>query len=115
MNPWAILAALILVGSMTGGAYYQGRKDGESKIIAQEAREQEIAKKATDAALQATAEAIAKIKVQHRTVTQEVERHVIETPIYRDPDCKHDAHGLQLINAALTGAKAQPASSGVMP
>lgn len=113
MSPWAILAALLLVGSMTGGAYFQGRKDGEARIVAQEAREQELAQKATDAALIATAEAIAKIKVKHQTITNEVQHEVSERVVYRD--CAHTPNGLQLINAALTGSKAQPASGVGLP
>jgi hypothetical protein len=116
VNPWLILAAIGLVVALTGGAYYQGRQDGEAKIVAQESREREIAAEAVDAALNTSAQAIAAIKVQHRTITQEVERHVIESPVYRDPGCRHDADGLRNINAALTGApRPEPAGSGVVP
>lgn len=116
MNPWLILAAIGLVGALTGGAYYQGRQDGEAKIVAQEAREREIAAGAVDAALNASAQAVAAIKVQHRTITQEVQRDVIEKPVYRDPGCVHDADSLRRINAALTGAaRPEPAGSGGVP
>jgi hypothetical protein len=84
--------------------------------VAQEAREREIAAEAVDAAINASAQAISAIKVQHRTITQEVERDVIEKPVYRDPGCRHDADSLQRLNAALTGAaRPEPAGSGVVP
>jgi hypothetical protein len=116
MNPWLILAAAIALAGLTGGAYVKGREDGENKIVAQEAREREIAAEAVDAANAAAASAISAIKVQHRTITNEVQRDVIEKPVYRDPACKHDADSLQRINAALTGtAPASAAGGGVVP
>lgn len=116
MNPYALLGIVLAVGAMTGGAYWQGRNDGENKIVAQQAREDAIAATATAAATDAAASAISKIKVQHRTITQEVQRDVIEKPVYRDPGCKHDADSLRSINAALTGAaRPEAAGSGVVP
>ncbi len=116
MNPWALLGIVLAVGGMTGGAYWQGRQDGEAKIVAQEAREREIAAEAVDAANTAAAQAIASIKVQHRTITQEVQRDVLEKTVYRDPDCRHDAGSLQRINTAITGAaQASAVGSGVLP
>jgi len=110
MTPYIALAALAIVGALTGGAYYQGRKDGENKIIAQEAREEQLALKAADAAASAAAQAISRIKVQHRTITQEVQREVIQVPAYRD--CRHDPSVMRNINAAISG---QAASGGVVP
>lgn len=116
MNPWAILGAVLLVGALVGGAYRQGREDGEARIVAQEAREREIAAEAVDAANAAAAQAISAIKVQQRTITQEVQRDVLEKTVYRDPGCKHDADSLRRINAALTGAAGpEPAGGGVVP
>jgi hypothetical protein len=116
MNHWLILGLFVAAGALGGGAYWQGRQDGEAKIVAQEAREREIAAEAVDAALNVSAQAIAAIKVQNRTITQEVQRHVIERPVYRDPDCKHDADSLRSINEAITGrAQPEPAGSGIVP
>ncbi len=101
---------------MVGGAYMQGRKDGENKIQSQQAREETIARAAADSAASAAAAAISAIKVQHRTITQEVQRDVLEKTVYRDSDCRHDADSLRRINAALTGAsQPEPAGSGVLP
>ncbi len=114
MNPWLILAGLVLAAALTGGAYRQGREDGEAKIEAQQARENSIAAKATEAAASAAARAISAIKVQNRTITQEVQREVIDRPVYRD--CLHSPDQLRNINAALTGASVpEPAGSGVVP
>lgn len=113
MNPWALLAMLVAVGGMTGGAYWQGRQDGEAKIVTQQVREEAIAKRAIDAATSAAAVAISKIKVQRTTIQNEVQREVSERVVYRE--CQHSSEQLQRINAALTGIGAEPAGSGLVP
>lgn len=114
VNPYAILAALALCGAMVGGAYWQGRKDGAAGEIATRAREDKAREQTREAAIQGAAQAISTIKVQHRTITQEVQREVLVQPQYRD--CAHSPDGLRNINAALTGAaQAQPAGVGVVP
>lgn len=116
MNPYALLGIVLAVGALTGGAYWQGRNDGENKIVAQQAREDAIAAKAIESAASAAAVAISQIKVQHRTVQQEVQREVLVQTQYRDPGCMHDANSLRNINAAITGkAWAEPASGVVVP
>lgn len=116
MSPWLILGAVLLVGGLTGAAYRQGREDGEAKIQSQQTREETIARAAADSAASAAAAAISAIKVQHRTITQEVQRDVLEKTVYRDLDCRHDADSLRRINAALTGAsQPESASGGVLP
>lgn len=114
MNPWFILAAVLAVAGLAGGAYKLGREDGEAKVVAQEAREREIAAEAVDAANNAAAQAIAGIKLWNRTINQEVQREVSERVVYRD--CVHSPDQLQRINAAITGASPpSTAGSGVVP
>lgn len=115
MNPYLIVGLLVAAGVMTGGAYYQGRQDGANQIEAQQKREGELSQKAADAATSAAATAISQIKIQHRTVQQEVQREVAERIVYRE--CLHSPDGLRNINAALTGRAARPeaAGSGVLP
>jgi hypothetical protein len=114
MSPWLILGLFVAAGALGGGSYWQGRQDGEAKIVAQEAREREIAAVAVDAAMNASAQAISAIKVQHRTITQEVQREVAERVVYRE--CLHSPDGLRNINAAITGhAQPEPTGSGVVP
>lgn len=106
MNPWIILAAVLLVGALTGTAYRQGRADGEAKIEAQQNRENAIAAKASDAAASAIAAAIPKITVKHQTVRQELEREIRTNPVYLRADCDTGPDSLQRFNAAIPGAAA---------
>lgn len=116
MNPWAILAALLLVGALTGGAYRQGRADGEAKIEAQQAREDAIAAKASDAAASAIAAAIPKITVKHQTVRQELEREIQTREVYRNAACDTGPDSLQRFNAAIPGARpVAPPDHGAVP
>lgn len=50
-------------------------------------------------AMEGAAEAIAKIKVENRTIYAKVQKEVIEKPVYRD--CAHDPETFQKINEAL--------------
>jgi len=104
MNPWLILAAALALAGLAGGAYRLGREDGENKIVAQQARESEIAQKAADAATSAAADAISKITIKHQTVRQEVEREVQTREVFRDPGCRTGPDLLRLYNDAIPGA-----------
>ena len=99
----AYLALLVLAVS-TAGAYMQGRSDGKAVCASQVARDHAVAYIAGDAAASAAAAQIARIKVQHMTIRQEVEREVRERVVYSD--CSHSAEQLQRINAAITGSAA---------
>ena len=65
------------------------------------AAEREAAAEGTRKALEATAKEIAKIDVKAITIRQEVEKHVIEKPVYRE--CRHDPDTFRLLNNAITG------------
>lgn len=112
MSPWAILAALLVVGVLAGAAYRQGREDGEDKIVAQQTRESELAAKATDAAASAIAAAIPKITVTHQTVRQELEREIRTNPVYLRADCDTGPDSLQRFNAAIPGTASAAAVPG---
>ena len=113
MTPYilAALAAAALVGS--GVAYLTGRSDGEALAVAQDVRERHVAALASQAAASAAAAQIARIRVQHTTVRQEVEREIREKPVY--VDCRHSPDQLQRLNAAITGADSEPARDGRVP
>lgn len=113
MNLTAILVALLAVGALTGGAYWQGRRDGAAGELATQKREEDVARVSREAAAQATAEAIGKIKVQRTTIQNEVQHEVSERVVYRE--CVHSPEQLQRLNAALTGEPAKPAGRGLMP
>lgn len=110
MIPYAIAAAAWAATVAVASWWFYGA--GRDAEIATQAREDRAAREATDAALKVTAEAIGRIKVQHRTVQQEVQREVVERAVYRD--CKHSDDGMRNINAALTG-RAEPTGSGLVP
>lgn len=107
-NPYVVLSLVAALGFSHWYAYDFGKgvQDGD------QAKEQRIAQVAYEASQKAAAEAIAGIKVEHRTVHQKVERIIHENPVYRD--CRHDPDGLRALNEAITG-KPQPASDRKLP
>jgi hypothetical protein len=110
------LIVLALAGCLTAviaGIYFEGKRSGKSECAEKAALVREAAQAAADSAASAAAKAIAGIKVQNRTVYSEVQRDVIEKPVYRD--CEHPAGQLQRINAALTGEQPEPAGRGLVP
>ncbi len=111
-----IWASVALAGGLAvagAGLYLEGKKAGKNEVRAQVASQAEIARDAAETAAQIAADAISKIKVQNRTVYQEVQREVLERPVYRE--CEHSPDVLRRINAALTGQAAEPAGRGLMP
>jgi phosphoribosylaminoimidazole-succinocarboxamide synthase len=107
MNPYIIIACL--VASIGAGA--GGFKLGADHEVAAQAREQSHIAEAVDAANNASAQAIAKIKVINQTIQNEVQREVQNNIVYRD--CKHSPDGMRLLNQALTGDK--PTGDGKLP
>ena len=55
---------------------------------------------ATKATAAATAQAIAAIKVENRTIVQRVQREIVDRPVYRE--CLHTPETAAQINQALT-------------
>jgi hypothetical protein len=98
MNPYFILAALLALVAAYGG----GRADGTRIERAKHLTAVETARDARDAALQVTADAIAKIEVRNVTIRQQAETIVREVPVYQQ--CRHDPDGLRLVNEAISGA-----------
>lgn len=110
MIRYAITAA-ISVGTIAG-AFFYGQHIGTTAEKARQADVEQAITKTREAAQQGAAQAIAKIKVQHTTVQQEVQREVQTNTIYRD--CRVPADGMRLANEAITG-KPQPAGVGQLP
>ena len=113
MNLTFMLAGLVAVLLATAGAYWQGRGDGAAITQGQIDKQSVAVSLAVESAASATAGVIAKIRVQHTTIRQEVEREIRENVVYRD--CQHSPVQLQRINAALTGAGPEPAGGGKLP
>lgn len=110
MNPWAIIgAALLWALSLAGTAHFM-YDAGKNAEIASKAREDKASAAAADAAASAAASAISRISVTHRTIRQELEREIVEKPVYRDPDCRTGPASLQRFNAGIPDAPAPAAS-----
>ena len=108
-----VLSLVLGLGAAGTGLYVKGRHDGRAIEQATDLREREIARMAADTAAAAAAKAISGIKVQNRTINNEVQREISERLVYRD--CQHSPEQLQRINAALTGAQPEPAGRGLVP
>jgi hypothetical protein len=97
-NPWALLAAVLAFAGAVGGAYIKGRSDGRAVELSERATLEEIARVAREASVQAAAEAIAKISVNHTTIRQKAEVVTREVPVYRD--CVNDTRVISLLDGA---------------
>lgn len=114
MNPYVILGVVVLWGGSVGGAFWYGTGVGENKVIAKQAKDNELVLETRKAAQLGAADAIAQIKITNTTVRGKVETIIRDNPVYRDVTCRHDAIGMQYINEALTG-RSVPADRGVVP
>ena len=110
---WASVALAGGLAAAGGGLYLEGKKSGRNEQIAKQATIDQVADAFERRVADVTAKAISGIKVQNRTVYQEVQREVLERAVYRD--CVHSPDQLQRINAALTGQPAEPAGRGLVP
>jgi len=113
MNPYAILAVVVLWGASVGGAFFYGSGVGKDGEIANQAENKQLILDTRKQAQLGAADGIAQLKVIHKTVQGKVETIIREDVRYRD--CLHDDLGVLLINEALTGKRSQPASSGKLP
>lgn len=86
------LIASVALGYKLGMDVKQGQWDA-AKVAESEARSQ---------ALQAAAEAIARIEVKHQTIVQKVRHEVSKEPVFRD--CVLPDNAVGLLNAAASGA-----------
>lgn len=107
MIRYAITAALA-VGTVAG-AFFYGQHTGVTTEKARQADVEQAITKTREAAQQAAAEAIAKIKPQNITIRQELEREIQTNTVYRD--CRVPADGVRIINEAITG-QPQPTGGG---
>lgn len=111
MNLQLALGAAALVAVLSAG--YGGFRLGVDHEVAARTREDQHVAKAVEAANDAAALAISKIRVRHSQITNEVQREIIEKTVYRD--CRHSPDGLRLVNQALSGGGAIPAGGGKLP
>lgn len=106
-----VLTVFVLLSVI--GAGYGGFRLGVDHEVAARTREDQHVAKAVEAANTASALAISKIKVKNVRITNEVQREIIEKPVYRD--CLHSAGGLRLVNESLAGSEPVPAGGGKLP
>lgn len=109
MNPWAIVAALVLVGGAVGGAGWQGYRLGRDGQIAAEVKAATFAQAAGDAASKAAVEAIGKIDIKRVTIRQELEREIRLQPVPAECDLSDSL--LDSLNRSITGQ--EPAGAGL--
>ena len=95
------------------GAYFYGRHDGTEIEKAKHLEAEAFARDARDAMIQAAAEAIGKIEVRHQTIRQEVQREIIEKPVFRE--CRNTPDSLRLLNDALQDKQPESPVGGVLP
>lgn len=113
-NPWLILGVVVGVGMITGGAYVKGRSDGADKVIAKQAREDQVRLETLQLAQLAAAEEIAKISVTHTTIQQKAQVVTREVPVYRD--CANDERIIRMLDAARANQpEAATAGGGELP
>ena len=109
LNARMILTVVLTLGGSATVSYYYGGKHMKNKLVAQLARENELAQEVFDAAIRGTAQEIAKIEIVNTTIREELEREVRYETRYLE--CRHDDDTLRLLNTALSGqAEVQPVS-----
>jgi preprotein translocase subunit SecF len=106
LNPYFLIAALLAFM----GAGFCGFKLGVDHQKTNEIDKVQLVAEAVDAANNASAAAIANIKVKNITLTNEVQHEVRTNTIYAD--CKLPDNGLRLVNAALDPSAAYSIGSG---
>lgn len=95
MNPYLIVAALLAILAAGAGGF----RLGADHEVAAQARSDKHITEAVTAAADASAKAIAALKVKSTTIQSKVQHEIQTHTIYRD--CKLPADGLQLANQAL--------------
>ena len=110
-NPWVILTAVALFAVSIAGTGWKAYQMGRDHEIASQAKAAEVERRATDAALKVTAEAIAGIEVKSVTIRQRTEKEIERVPVYRN--CVAGDSVLELTNAAILGT--EPPGDSVLP
>ena len=111
MNPYVILAVVVLWGGSVGSAFWYGTGVGKDGEIANQAENRQLIIDTREQAQQGAASEIAKLKPKYTTIQGKLETVVRENVVYRD--CKHSPEALRLINAALTNELAPKIGSEI--
>jgi hypothetical protein len=111
MNLYFLLGGVIASLVLGIGGYAYGRHDGRQIEQANQVRAEQLVRATSDAMQKTAAEAISKIDIVNRTIRSEVQREIVEKPVYRDCIASDDI--LRSINAAKTGT--EPAGDSELP
>jgi hypothetical protein len=103
LNPWVIIASGLLLVGIGGGAYYQGRVDGNNAAKVRQASDDAIRRETSELAQMAAATEIRKIQVIHTTIRQKAETVIREKIQYRD--CVNDPSVVRLLDDARAGSE----------
>ena len=115
MNPYALLAWVLAWGLSVAGAARWAYGAGQDSEVAAKARDEHVARVATEAATLASAHAISKIEVKHVTLRSALEREIQTREVFRD--CRSGPDALRLLNAGpgVTAPAASAAGGGQLP
>ena len=105
-----VLIGLLALAAASIGSFFYGMQVGVDKTEAQSAREERLVRESVDKAVDAAAIAISKIEVKNVTVTQKLQREVIEKPVFRD--CRSGPDAVGLFNSALAADATEGPASG---
>ena len=108
-----IPSARILLVSLVaaGSAYGYGMSQGKKIERGNQADRETLVRSVRDAALTSAAKAISGIKIENRTIRQELEREIRTVVDYSQ--CVHSPGGLRSINAAIS--RAEPSGDSELP
>ena len=95
LNPWVLLATVLLVAGAGAEGYRVGAKAAKNSDAAAAALVTQTAVATREAALKAAAEAIAGIQIKNTTIQQKAVETIREVPVYQD--CKNTDAVKQLI------------------
>lgn len=113
MNPYIALAAVIFWGASVAGAGWYGIGFGEDRVVAQQARDDQVRQQTREDAQQGAAAAIAANRPINNTIVQRTQHEIRTDRIYTE--CRVPASGMQLANQAITGRPAEPVGGEQLP
>lgn len=103
LNPWMILGVLLAISTAGGVGYMSGGQNMKNEIESDIAREERIGQIAFANSLSASAQQIAKIRIENTTIRQELDREIRFEPVYID--CRHSDAAKRMLDAILTGSQ----------